>query len=207
MAWPAIGLFCVTLVIVIDGPRKAYAFASASDAHAAANALNVPPATAVITTPVAKLLPPVVQPLMQIFWPTAIVGAETPRYPTKVVYVYVFVPAAVTTLVMVIVAMGQAIWLFYEGPNASTRARKTAHDRLFALIESRKSHGITIDSETRQGIVWDEILGAARHVGADLIVIGTHKRSSLSRGLLGSVAENVVRSSTIPVMTIRASAS
>ena len=97
--------------------------------------------------------------------------------------------------------------LFYEGPNASTRARKTAHDRLFALIESRKSHGITIDSETRQGIVWDEILGAARHVGADLIVIGTHKRSSLSRGLLGSVAENVVRSSTIPVMTIRASAS
>ena len=37
----------------------------------------------------------------------------------------------------------------------------------------------------------------------DLIVMGTHGRAGLGRLLIGSVAERVVRSSTVPVMTIR----
>jgi nucleotide-binding universal stress UspA family protein len=39
---------------------------------------------------------------------------------------------------------------------------------------------------------------------ADLIVIGTHGRTGLDRMLLGSVAEGVVRVSTVPVLLIRA---
>jgi len=39
---------------------------------------------------------------------------------------------------------------------------------------------------------------------ADLIVIGTHGRSGLSRMLLGSVAEDVVRGASIPVLLVRA---
>jgi nucleotide-binding universal stress UspA family protein len=39
---------------------------------------------------------------------------------------------------------------------------------------------------------------------ADLIVIGTHGRSGLSRLLLGSVAEGVVRVASVPVLLIRA---
>ena len=96
--------------------------------------------------------------------------------------------------------------LFYEGTNASTRARNTAQDRLASLIDARRDQGVTIDSEVRQGIVWDEILGAARNLGAELIVMGTHGRTGFARGILGSVADNVVRSSTIPVMTIRVKA-
>jgi nucleotide-binding universal stress UspA family protein len=38
---------------------------------------------------------------------------------------------------------------------------------------------------------------------AELIVIGTHGRSGISRLLLGSVAENVVRSAPMPVLLIR----
>jgi nucleotide-binding universal stress UspA family protein len=38
----------------------------------------------------------------------------------------------------------------------------------------------------------------------DLIVIGTHGRTGLNRLLLGSVAEGVVRVSTVPVLLIRA---
>ena len=37
---------------------------------------------------------------------------------------------------------------------------------------------------------------------ADLIVIGTHGRRGLARALLGSVAENVIRTATRPVLTI-----
>jgi nucleotide-binding universal stress UspA family protein len=38
---------------------------------------------------------------------------------------------------------------------------------------------------------------------ADLIVIGTHGRTGLSHMMLGSVAERVVRTSEVPVLTIR----
>lgn len=44
--------------------------------------------------------------------------------------------------------------------------------------------------------------GEARKWPAGLIVIGTHGRSGLSRLLLGSVAESVVRGASIPVLLI-----
>jgi universal stress protein A len=47
------------------------------------------------------------------------------------------------------------------------------------------------------------ILGTAREYGCDLIVMGTHGRSGLTRFLMGSVAEEVVRKSACPVLTLR----
>jgi nucleotide-binding universal stress UspA family protein len=47
-----------------------------------------------------------------------------------------------------------------------------------------------------------EILRVARDVPADLIVMGTHGRTGLARLLMGSVAEQVVRKSTCPVLTV-----
>jgi len=46
--------------------------------------------------------------------------------------------------------------------------------------------------------------GEAQQWGADLIVIGTHGRSGLSRLLLGSVAEGVARGTSVPVLLVRA---
>ena len=45
--------------------------------------------------------------------------------------------------------------------------------------------------------------GEAVNWKADLIVIGTHGRSGLSRLLLGSVAEEVVRGASVPVLLVR----
>ncbi|MCS6817194.1 MAG: universal stress protein [Blastocatellia bacterium] len=47
------------------------------------------------------------------------------------------------------------------------------------------------------------ILETARQREADLIVMGTHGRSGLSRVMLGSVTERVLRESDRPVLTIR----
>jgi nucleotide-binding universal stress UspA family protein len=44
----------------------------------------------------------------------------------------------------------------------------------------------------------------AKRWPADLIVIGTHGRSGISRLLLGSVAEGVVRGASVPVLLVRA---
>lgn len=40
---------------------------------------------------------------------------------------------------------------------------------------------------------------------ADLIVIGTHGRSGIGRLLMGSVAENVARGASVPVLLVRSS--
>ncbi len=49
----------------------------------------------------------------------------------------------------------------------------------------------------------DVILEAAASVRAGLIVMGTHGRRGVSRFVIGSVAENVVRRAPCPVLTIR----
>lgn len=55
----------------------------------------------------------------------------------------------------------------------------------------------------KTGDARDSINQAALEVGADLIVMGTHGRRGVTRALLGSVAETVVRSAPCPVLTVR----
>ena len=47
------------------------------------------------------------------------------------------------------------------------------------------------------------VLMAAKNVGADLVVIGTHGRKGLSHLVLGSVAEKVIREAPCPVLAVR----
>ena len=48
-----------------------------------------------------------------------------------------------------------------------------------------------------------EIVRAVREAGIDLVVMGTHGRTGLSRLLMGSVAEKTVRRAPCPVLTVR----
>jgi universal stress protein A len=47
------------------------------------------------------------------------------------------------------------------------------------------------------------IVDLATEISADLIVLGTHGRTGLSRLLMGSVAESVVRQASCPVLTYK----
>jgi len=55
----------------------------------------------------------------------------------------------------------------------------------------------------RTGDARDVINETAAELGIDLIVMGTHGRRGISRALLGSVAETVVRSAPCAVLTVR----
>lgn len=55
----------------------------------------------------------------------------------------------------------------------------------------------------RTGDARDLIVQTAKEIGADLIVMGTHGRRGVSRALLGSVTESVVRTAPCPVLTVR----
>jgi len=54
----------------------------------------------------------------------------------------------------------------------------------------------------REGMPWREIVESAREWPADLIVVGTHGRSGLTRLLFGSTAEGVVRHARSPVVVV-----
>ena len=54
----------------------------------------------------------------------------------------------------------------------------------------------------REGNADEEIRAVAEEVRADLIVVGTHARRGLSRALLGSVAETVIRTVDVPVLVV-----
>jgi universal stress protein A len=55
----------------------------------------------------------------------------------------------------------------------------------------------------RTGDARDLINQTAKEIGADLIVMGTHGRRGVTRALLGSVTETVVRTAPCPVLTVR----
>ncbi len=69
-----------------------------------------------------------------------------------------------------------------------------------------RSAGVEFESdmiETLGGSVAHLILEAARKWHADLIVMGTHGRRGVGRVVLGSDAETVLRSATVPVLLVR----
>jgi len=63
--------------------------------------------------------------------------------------------------------------------------------------------GVAVETCLLSGSPSQEIVRYAEAEDCDLIVMGTHGRGGIDRLLLGSVAERVVRSSTIPVLTVR----
>jgi nucleotide-binding universal stress UspA family protein len=63
---------------------------------------------------------------------------------------------------------------------------------------------ITITHLLNEGDPAAVIVDAAETQNCDLIVMGTHGRTGLSRLLMGSVAENVLRKATVPVLTVKA---
>jgi nucleotide-binding universal stress UspA family protein len=71
-----------------------------------------------------------------------------------------------------------------------------------ARLGRRIGKEATVETALLSGRAAREIAGYARDNGIDLIVMSTHGRTGMSRALLGSVAEAVVRLSPCPVLTV-----
>jgi nucleotide-binding universal stress UspA family protein len=65
-----------------------------------------------------------------------------------------------------------------------------------------RAQDIACDTVIREGRAAEQIVAAARQFKADRLLIGTRSRSKVSKLLLGSVAEQVLRSVDLPVMTV-----
>ncbi|WP_224338134.1 universal stress protein [Haloprofundus halobius] len=71
-----------------------------------------------------------------------------------------------------------------------------------AVVEQARKRDIETTTAVRRGNPHDDILIYAEDNDIDVIVMGTHGRTGVERALLGSVTENVVRHSEIPVLTV-----
>jgi nucleotide-binding universal stress UspA family protein len=91
---------------------------------------------------------------------------------------------------------------YITSAEVATQIATAAQRRLDALLDAHKTEGVKMNALLRDGVAWEEINAVATETKADLIIIGTHGRRGLARALLGSVAENVIRTSTLPVLVI-----
>ena len=76
-------------------------------------------------------------------------------------------------------------------------------------LESGSDHqaGLEVTPHMVRGLAPAEVIvETASSTGCELIVVGTHGRRGLSHLFLGSVAERVVRTSKLPVLTVRGNA-
>ena len=85
-------------------------------------------------------------------------------------------------------------------PQALKASKARALDALLTDEDRRRGarSGIEMSDSPAEAIV-----DYAKAEGIDLIVIGTHGRSGMSRLLVGSVAEHVLRTAPCPVLTVR----
>ncbi|GCF12366.1 universal stress protein UspA [Haloarcula mannanilytica] len=78
-------------------------------------------------------------------------------------------------------------------------------ERSEAIVDAAVDEVDTVETVTavESGVPHSAILDYADENDIDLIVMGTHGRTGVGRYLLGSVTEKVVRTSDVPVLTVR----
>jgi len=89
------------------------------------------------------------------------------------------------------------------GRSAIQRAEDQAQKRLEEFVRRCVAPDIQLIQVVRVGNPVDEIRRFAEQQGVDVIVIATHGWTGLKHVLMGSVAERVVRHSSIPVLSVK----
>lgn len=89
---------------------------------------------------------------------------------------------------------------------AVARIRAHAQGVVDEALAKANQRGAAAAGVVLEGEPAFEIVGYAKVIGADGIVAGTHGRSGLKRLFMGSVAEGVLRTASVPVFTVRAEA-
>jgi nucleotide-binding universal stress UspA family protein len=124
---------------------------------------------------------------------------------------------AITQAVQLAGALGASIELFHAYqlpvfalPDSSVTVSPTyvadltdrAQKELDRQRDRLTAEGLSVTTQLLEGNPADAIVERATAVNAQMIVIGTHGRSGFRRFLLGSTTERVVRTSTVPVLTV-----
>jgi len=86
------------------------------------------------------------------------------------------------------------------------RHLREEHRQLQTLAAEQREAGVDTTALLVQGPTVATILGEARKLDADLIVVGSHGRGAMYRVLLGSTSEGVLHKAHVPVLIVPSSA-
>ncbi len=81
--------------------------------------------------------------------------------------------------------------------------QERAEETLDAARETATGYGVDAETAVEVGRPASAIVEYVQTVDADHVVLGSHGRTGVSRVLLGSVAEGVMRRSPVPVTVVR----
>lgn len=102
--------------------------------------------------------------------------------------------------------IGQPGMEFVDVSASYQTTKSSAKDLLSQLLEKAQKEDISVNTKLLEGFGHDlssMLLEEAKKFRANLIVMGTHGRKGLMHLIMGSVAEGVVRHSTLPVLLVR----
>jgi sulfate permease, SulP family len=105
-----------------------------------------------------------------------------------------------TELATLLAKPGQLPITLFSVTDRSGQLPSEIEDAARLAIAELKLDGLTGELMVGSGDIAEGILKAARETGADLIVLYRHTRGGLSRKLLGSVGDTVIRSAEVPVL-------
>lgn len=90
-----------------------------------------------------------------------------------------------------------------QSPDLVELTRKDGERLLASAMQRVRDAKLDVEGSVLEGAPVDEILSFARAKNAWMLTLGTHGRTGLGRLFLGSVAEGVLRSATLPVLVVR----
>jgi nucleotide-binding universal stress UspA family protein len=85
-------------------------------------------------------------------------------------------------------------------------ARRDAEEYLREFVAKTLPERTDVAADVIDAMPVDAILRESERLQPDVIVMGAHGRSGVNRLMMGSVAERLIRSSRIPVLTVRGDA-
>ncbi len=84
------------------------------------------------------------------------------------------------------------------------KEQEASRQYLKEMKGSLRQQGYNVEVRSVEGVpLADHIIDEAHALDADTIVMSTHGRTGVGRLLFGSVAENVLRQSDLPVLLVR----
>lgn len=83
------------------------------------------------------------------------------------------------------------------------RMRENVQERLDGMAGVLREAGMKVRTAIEKGVPSVEILAIAKRERASLIVMGSHGKSNLAGVVVGSVSEEVLRRSSVPVLIIK----
>ena len=114
-------------------------------------------------------------------------------------------------LVLLHVAAPDPDFVGYDaGPRSVREMRaqdlRDEHRGLQETAKQLRGRGLDAEALLIQGPTVDTIAERAEHLGADLVVLGSHGHGAVYRALMGSVSEGVLRRAPCPILVVPAGA-